>query len=60
VPGTQSYRTGLCEATTSGLPPKDIRHMGLDVRLVPILLQKSQIAERQFSRQKTRHDVIAD
>jgi hypothetical protein len=25
-----------------------------------ILLQKSQIAERQFSRQKTRQDVIAD
>ena len=30
------------------------------VRFVPILLQKSQIAERQFSRQKTRQDVIAD
>jgi hypothetical protein len=31
-----------------------------NVRFVPILLQKSQIAERQFSRQKTSHDVIAD
>jgi hypothetical protein len=30
------------------------------VRLWKILLQKSQIAERQFSRQKTRQDVIAD
>jgi hypothetical protein len=30
------------------------------VRLWQILLQKSQIAERQFSRQKTRQDVIAD
>jgi len=30
------------------------------VRFVPILLQKSQIAERQSLRQKTRQAVIAD
>ena len=29
------------------------------VGFVPILLQKSQIAERQFFRQKTRQEVIA-
>jgi hypothetical protein len=33
---------------------------GWHVRLGPILLQKSQIAERQFFRQKTRQEVIAD
>jgi len=42
VPGTQSYRTGLHEAIMSSLAPKlDIRRMGLDVRLVRIVLQKS-------------------
>jgi hypothetical protein len=36
VPGTQSYRTSLCEATTSGLPPiADVSGMCLNVRLVP-------------------------
>jgi hypothetical protein len=30
------------------------------VGFVPILLQKSQIVERQFFRQKTRQEVIAD
>jgi hypothetical protein len=42
---------------------KQTNHHGLKstvVRFGPILLQKSQIAERQFSRQKTRQDVIAD
>jgi hypothetical protein len=33
---------------------------GRNVRFVPILLQKSQIAERQFFRQKTKQTVIAD
>jgi hypothetical protein len=37
-----------------------IRLVGWHVRFVPILLQKSQIAERQFFRQKTRQEVIAD
>jgi hypothetical protein len=45
----------------SALTPKaDIDRGGWRVRLVPILLQKSQIAERQFFRQKTRQAVIAD
>jgi hypothetical protein len=38
----------------------DIHLRGPHVRFVPILLQKSQIAERQFFRQKTRQAVIAD
>jgi hypothetical protein len=37
-----------------------MRLAGWHVRFVPILLQKSQIAERQFFRQKTRQAVIAD
>jgi hypothetical protein len=41
-------------------PKADKRECGWIVRYVPILLQKSQIAERQFSRQKTRQAVIAD
>jgi hypothetical protein len=41
-------------------PKADKRGRNWLVRFVPILLQKSQIAERQFSRQKTRQDVIAD
>jgi hypothetical protein len=41
-------------------PKADIDQLAPHVRFVPILLQKSQIAERQFFRQKTRQAVIAD
>jgi hypothetical protein len=41
-------------------PKADKCGCGWNVRYVPILLQKSQIAERQFFRQKTRQAVIAD
>jgi hypothetical protein len=41
-------------------PIADKHGRNLIVRYVPILLQKSQIAERQFFRQKTRQEVIAD
>jgi hypothetical protein len=34
--------------------------LGANVRSCPILLQKSQIAEQQFFRQKTKQAVIGD
>jgi hypothetical protein len=47
--------------TMSAVTPIADKHgRNLIVRYVPILLQKSQIAERQFFRQKTRQEVIAD
>jgi hypothetical protein len=45
------------------LGQKRTNHRGpkfIVVRFGPILLQKSQIAERQFFRQKTRQAVIAE
>ena len=44
----------------SALPPiADIRRLVSDVGFVPILLQKSQIDEGQFSRQRTKQVEIA-
>jgi len=56
-------RTNHCELKSAFVcfgPKADIRGRNWIVRFVPILLQKSQIAERQFFRQKTRQAVIAD
>jgi hypothetical protein len=41
-------------------PTKEIGPTQLLVRSVPIVLQKSQISGRQFSRQKTSQAVIAN
>jgi hypothetical protein len=42
-------------------PPKaDIRRMGLDVRLMPIVLQKSKVAGRRIFRENPKREALAD
>ncbi len=56
-------RRGRCSqksAIRRCCPKADKRGLALFVGYVPILLQKSEIEERSFSRQKTRQVKIAD
>jgi hypothetical protein len=53
--------TSAGDRTTSDLPPgTDIGDGEGDVREVPILLQKSQKAQRLIFRQRTKQATIAD